>query len=86
MGSGALCLTRYYPGLSSDFRADENVVVWYELEDLIDKIYYYLENYEEGQDIAERGCKLVHEKYTWDERMKEVLNMYQIYQAEKMGY
>lgn len=79
MGSGALCLTKAYPGLNKDFKDEKNVVIWYDLEDLKNKIWYYLENTEEASEIAKNGCELVHSKHRWENRMDDVIRIKQKY-------
>jgi len=51
---------------------------WFDNTDnMMDKIRYYLENEEKRQLIATQGCQLVHEKYSWDKIIQNVLDIVQ---------
>ncbi len=72
MGSGAFCLTHDYKDLFEDFSIHKHVASFTDAKDLMQKIDYYLEHTRERQEIAEKGCKLVHERDTWKARMEEL--------------
>lgn len=65
MGSGAFCLTRWYPGIEKDFAEGLHLRTFKNLDEMIYLINYYLKYDAEREGIAEAGCKLVHEKFTW---------------------
>lgn len=80
LGSGAFCLTHRFPDIEKDFKIDEEVVVFDSLEDLCNKIRYYLANEKEREIIAMRGCALARNKYTWDnfaENLKLIIEKYE---------
>ena len=52
---------------------DKDVIMFYNREDLIQKLHYYLEHEEERQKMIERGRKAALEKMTYDILMKRVL-------------
>jgi len=84
MGSGAFCLTKWYPEIEKDFIDGEHLVIWHTLDDLIEKIEYYLVNDTERNAIAQRGYDLVYKYHTWDERMielKSIIQNHEKYQA-----
>lgn len=66
MGSGAFCLTRWYPGIEKDFIDGEHLRTFSNINEMIYLINYYLKNEDERIGIAEKGCALVHDKFTWD--------------------
>jgi spore maturation protein CgeB len=66
LGSGAFCLTHYYPEIEKDFTDGKDLVVWKNFNDLIDKINYYLINEEERKIIANNGYNKAINNYTWD--------------------
>jgi hypothetical protein len=72
MGCGTLCLVKSYPGLEIDFTDGENVVVWKTLDELCEKIRYYLEHPQERLRIAKKGAELVEAKHTWYARMANI--------------
>lgn len=49
------------------------MIMFYNREDLIQKLHYYLEHEEERQKMIERGRKAALEKMTYDILMKRVL-------------
>lgn len=76
MGSGALCMCKEYPGYYRDFKDKENLVIWRDHKELIQIIDYYLQNESERKRIADNGCKLVHEKYTFKNTVETLLKYY----------
>ncbi len=65
MGSGAFCLTRWYPGIEKDFVDGVHLKTFSNVDEMIYLINYYLKNEGERMDIGEAGCKLVHDKFKW---------------------
>ena len=49
---------------SFGFVNNENIAIYKNPDECVDKIQYFLENDEERNLIAEKGCKLVRDKYT----------------------
>lgn len=71
MGSGAFCLTNYFPGIEHEYEIGEHLDVFYGIDDLISKIKYYLSDDLERNRIAFKGCKHVHENHTWKQRAED---------------
>jgi spore maturation protein CgeB len=72
MGSGAFCISNYYPGIEEDFEIGNHLVVYRdeaEIPLLIDK---YLADDETRKAIASAGCRHVHANHTWDNRMDQI--------------
>lgn len=65
LGSGAFCLTHHFPEIEADFKVGEDVVVWHDINDLVDKIKYYLNNDKDRERIALNGCFNARTKFTW---------------------
>ena len=67
LGSGTLCLTHRFPNMERDFKIGDELVVWENIDDLKEKINYYLnpENESERTRIAINGYKLASSNYTW---------------------
>lgn len=80
MLSGGFYMSNYIPPESdvTDIRkiieADKDVVMFYNREDLIQKIHYYLEHEEARQEMIERGRKVALEKMTFDKLMERTLS------------
>lgn len=79
MGSGAFCLTHYFPDIEKDFLVGEELVVWQDLDDLIEKCHYYLQFEEERKKISIKGCFKARTQYTWNhfaENLNQLANVY----------
>lgn len=74
MGSGAMCLTKWYPGIETDFVDGLHLKVWRDFDELKKLIDYYLEHEDERKIIAEAGNKYVNETSTWKIRMSSIIN------------
>lgn len=77
MGSGALCLSKWYPGIELDFEDKINIRVWHDLDELEGLIEYYLDerNKDERIRISQAGCELVHRNYTWNHMADKIKNL-----------
>lgn len=65
LGSGAFCLTKWYPSIDKDFTDGVHLRVWHDFDELNELIEYYTDN-DERRTIAQNGCNLAHEKFTWN--------------------
>lgn len=65
LGAGPMCLSHKYKGIEEDFTIGEDLDVFHTMQDLVDKIKFYLANEEARKKIAETGCKKAHDKFTW---------------------
>jgi spore maturation protein CgeB len=72
IGSGTFCLTKWYPDIELEFEPGKHVAVWHTLDELVEKVNYYLEHEDEREAIAAAGYRLVHERDTWGSRIKEL--------------
>lgn len=70
MGCGAFYLNKKHTGIFKDFQDSKHLVVWDTIDDLIEKIKYYLNHDGERQAIARLGNEFVEEKHTWENRIK----------------
>ena len=79
MLSGGFYMSNYVPPYldAEDIRKivkiDEEVIMFYNKEDLLQKISYYLSHEEERQRMIEIGRKVALERMTFDSLMKRVL-------------
>lgn len=79
MLSGGFYLSNYIPEEDdvTDIRkiitVDEDVVMFYNKEDFIQKLHYYLEHEEERQVMIEKGRKAALEKMTFDSLLEKTL-------------
>ncbi len=80
MGSGAFCLSHRFPDMELDFKIGEEVAVWDSIDELIEKIKYYLTNSEERETIAARGCTMVRTKFTWNNFAQNLIDLIEKYE------
>ena len=60
MGAGGFLLTEPWEGLETDFKPQEDLVVFNNETEFKDKIEYYLKHWEERKHIARKGYDKVH--------------------------
>lgn len=75
LGSGGFLLTNYQAEMSYYFIEGEDLVCFDGVEDLREKVAYYLEHEEERKRIAENGYKKVKEYHTYVHRVSEMLRI-----------
>ena len=66
-------ITNYQAELYDLFTPGEDLVVYESLEDLVEKVQYYLEHEEERKQIAMHGYETVKQYHTYDMRLKQML-------------
>ncbi|MFC1948652.1 glycosyltransferase [Chloroflexota bacterium] len=70
--AGGFLLTEYVPGIERYFEPDKEIVCFDSVEDLTDKIAYYLEHEKERQAITEAGWKRAINAYTSSRMVSKV--------------
>lgn len=75
MGSGGFVLSNYQPELAELFENGREVVMYESVDDLVEKIDYYLTHEDERKEIARAGCKKVQKMYRFEVRIREILNL-----------
>lgn len=73
LSCGGFCLTNYQPEIAEYFEDGVDLVMYYSMEDLLEKVSYYLEHEEERAQIAENGHRKVMENFEIRDRLKEML-------------
>ena len=73
MGSGGFFVTPYIKGLEKEFKNKEHLVWAKSFNDMVQEIKYYLEHDKEREEIANRGYDLVHAKYKYVDRIREMV-------------
>jgi glycosyltransferase involved in cell wall biosynthesis len=74
-GCGTFLLTNYTPGLEKLFDIGKEIVVYNDLNDLDNKVKYYLENEEEREKIAKSGYERSKKDHTYFERSKKLIQI-----------
>lgn len=72
MAAGGFLLSNYQEELAEYFIDGEDMVLYYDDEDMMNKIQYYLANDDERRRIAENGRKKVAEKYDYANAWKYI--------------
>lgn len=72
MACGTMCLAYRHKDIEKEFIIGKHIDVWSDLDELESKIEHYLRS-DATSVIAANGCKLVHEKYNWIERLRPIL-------------
>ena len=75
LGAGGFLITNYQEELTEYFGLGEDLVVYENEEDLVDKVAYYLQHEEERRRIAENGYRKVKEYHTYQLRLREMLRI-----------
>ena len=73
LGSGAFLLNEFSEEVLELFQENVDLVTFSDLDELIDKIFYYLDRDTEREKIASSGHRKVQELHTLEARIKELL-------------
>lgn len=79
MGSGTLCLSKWYPGIEEDYKNYEHLAVWTEFDYLKTLCNTYLKDEFERERIARSGSCFVHKTKTFDCMIAGLINLYNKY-------
>ena len=72
MGAGGFLLSNYQNELARYFEEGKEMVMYYDRQDLINKINYYLEHDEERIEIAKAGQKKILENFDYSMAWEEI--------------
>lgn len=72
MACGTFCLVRHFDGIEKLFERGIHLDWFTGLDELKEKINYYLENEDERESIARIGMNYVRENHTWSNRFEEM--------------
>jgi spore maturation protein CgeB len=75
MASKGLYLCRYVEGMEKVFKKGVHCDWFFTLDEMMDKINYYLDHPDKVKEIGENAQKEVYEKHTFDHRVKEMLTI-----------
>ncbi|MDE6883118.1 MAG: glycosyltransferase [Lachnospiraceae bacterium] len=81
MAAGGFVLTSYCAETAELFEEDREIVMFRSPEELLEKVDYYLAHDRERRQIAEAGLKKVMRCYTYEKKMRELLD----WMAESIG-
>jgi len=73
MASKGLYLCRYVNGMEKVFKRGVHCDWYYNLDEMIEKLKYYLSNRDEMNKIGEQAQQLVYDEHTFTHRIRELL-------------
>lgn len=73
-GAGGFLLTEYVKGLEDYYLMGQEIEVFHDDGELVDKIIYYLKNCGKRDEIAAKGYEKTCHRHTYENRMKEILS------------
>lgn len=75
LGSGAFCLSYKHPEMEQDYENFKHLVYFDSIEDLNNKIDYYLQNEDERKKIAYNGQQLVLNRNTFKHQIINIIKL-----------
>ncbi len=76
MGCGIMCLVNHYPGIELEFEIGKHLDTWKTLDELNEKIQFYLDRPELREQIGLAGYELAHSQCTWKHRINQAVAWY----------
>lgn len=76
MGSGAFCLSHNFKGIELDYKIGEHLDVFNNIDDLVIKCKYYLENDSKRNEIANNGYKHIHQTKTFGHMAQNIIDLW----------
>ena len=74
MGAAGFVMTNYCPETAEIFEEDKEIVMFRTPEELAEKVDYYLTHDAEREKIARNGYEKVMRCYTYERKIKELLD------------
>ena len=75
MGTGGFLLTNYQPEIPQLFKVGQEIEVYHDFDEMIDKVRFYLKNENARQKIAASGYNAVRSKYTYEKQIRNILSV-----------
>lgn len=79
MGSGTFCLSHNWEDLELDYTPGEDIIVFKDFNDMVEKCHHYLINDTERQRIADNGYRNTHAKFNFQQMAQNVLKLYNLH-------
>lgn len=68
--SGGLYFTQYHPEIENVYQIGKEIVCYHDMDDLVEKIKYYLEHPDEADKIRKAGYRKAIKEHTWVQRFR----------------
>lgn len=78
LAAGGALFSNYQIELAEHFQDGIDVIMYSSIEEAFDKVQYYLQNDEARIQIAQNGQKAVQEQFSYEKRMKMILDLVEI--------
>jgi|19_taG_2_1085344.scaffolds.fasta_scaffold03801_4 hypothetical protein len=75
LGCKTFLLTDKTPGLNDLFKIGEEIIIYNNMNDLLDKINYYLKNEKEREEVTTKGYNKVKQYHTYNNRANELVSL-----------
>jgi hypothetical protein len=75
LGSGVFVLSHYFEGIEEMYKVGEHLDVFHNLQELVEKVNYYLEHEDERKRIAAAGQEYVRRTYTFDNMIDNLISL-----------
>lgn len=75
LACGGFCISNYQTEIADHFEDGKELVMYTDMEDLIQKVEWYLRHDEERMAIAGAGCRKVKEQFSMRDRLKDMLKI-----------
>lgn len=78
MGVGGFVISNYQEELAELFEEDKEIVLFKTVDELLDKVSYYLTHDNERKNIAQKGYQKTKDRYNYDVAIEKLLKICQI--------
>ena len=75
MGAGGFLISNYQPELAEQFEDGKELVLYGGLDELLDKVMYYLSHERERQEIAYSGFQKVHKSFSYETQVRKMMEI-----------
>ena len=75
LGNGGFYLCEYFRNLGQIFKIGKHLDVFYGVNDVCEKISYYLNNPQQREKIRQSGFEYAQERHTYIDRVKNIINI-----------
>ena len=72
--TGSLYLTQYNPDLELCYNIGSEIIVWHNIQDLLEKTIKYLNNEQLREEVANNGMKRALKDHQWTYRISKIFN------------
>lgn len=75
LSSGGFCLTNYQPEIAEFFSDGEELVMYTDMADMVQKVDYYLNHEKERNLICQKGYEKIKKEFELEDRVREMLSI-----------